>query len=376
MPSDAPTSSSSLTAAGLHGADAVLLAADEALRSNPAEADAQVLASLVSIQHLLATAPPPPSLAGKSSGSGSGGGAGTSSSASVLNSMTKGVESVTSSVTKGVGTVTKGVGSAASVTFKAAGTAVAFASRSIHLAKPGSFSKHATHDDPSAHADEAVSHSKGAHSGGHSSSSRPVRRKVPHVVACVSTTSSKAVAAAFFGPPAAAAADAAAAGGFGGGSSGTEWALGAAVGVAGADGSGIVGPRLFTYELLVPGEIEGSVLVQVANEPLYVKVRLCLGVRVPLTGQTVWQQSTQEQKCAYLWLRGCLCMSCWSWGDGGLCAGAGGKQAFVHPGEVVSVGRLECSSSCFCRQQQQYSVCGVSMRRLWVLAQVVPHKAL
>jgi hypothetical protein len=136
--------------------------------------------------------------------------------------------------------VTKG---AANLTFKAAATAVTAAKTITSL--------------PSASVDRLAA-------AGQGSGSSRAKPKVPHVVACVSTTSSKAVAAAFFGPPAAAGP-----GGSGAGSAVTAGAVSGLDVVAG----GVVGSRLFTYELLVPGEIEGSVLVQVANEPLYVKVR-------------------------------------------------------------------------------------------------------
>lgn len=215
-------------------ADAVLLAADEALRASPAEADAAVLSALVSIQHLLAckgatvALSHSRSIVGKSSNSSS---APHGSSASLFGS---GPSSMFSSVTKGVATVGKGalnVGKgAANLTFKAAATAVTAAKNLTILPM---------REDSLA---------------ANQQSRNRRRQKVPHVVACVSTMSSKAVAAAFFGPP----------------SAGQLAAAAAAVG--GGVATGVVGSRLFTYELLVPGEIEGSVLVQVANEPLYVKV--------------------------------------------------------------------------------------------------------
>lgn len=55
MPAANPNSGAALADAGLLQADAVLLAAEEGLRSSPAEADAAVLSCLVSIQHLLAS---------------------------------------------------------------------------------------------------------------------------------------------------------------------------------------------------------------------------------------------------------------------------------------------------------------------------------
>lgn len=240
MPAANPTSGAALADAGLLNADAVLIAAEEGLRSSPAEADAAVLSCLVSIQHLLASQgvsralSHSRSLAGKSSASGSAQGAG----AQGLGLIGSGASSIFNSVTKGAVSVTKG---AANLTFKAAATAVSAAKTLAVLPREDS--------------------SAGGQGLGGAGRAKP---KVPHVVACVSTTSSKAVAAAFFGPPAAGQA----AGG------GGAAAAAASRAVAGMDvvKGGVVGSRLFTYELLVPGEIEGSVLVQVANEPLYVKV--------------------------------------------------------------------------------------------------------
>jgi hypothetical protein len=151
-------------------------------------------------------------------------------------------------VTKGVGTVTKG---AANLTFKAAATAVS-AAKTLSMVP--------------------VRDGAGSEGRGQQGSEAPTKPKVPHVVACVSTTSSKSVAAAFFGPPGATSSSSSSSSGAAGAAAG-----GAAAGAAGgldavAGGKGVVGSRLFTYELLVPGEIEGSVLVNVANEPLYVKV--------------------------------------------------------------------------------------------------------
>lgn len=242
MPAANPTSGAALAEAGVLQADAVLLAAEDCLRASPAEADAAVLSCLVSIQHLLASKGAAValshsrSLAGRSSNSGGAAGATSASSSGVLGS---GDSSIFNSVTKGAASVTKGAMSvtkgAANLTFKAAATAVT-AAKSLSLAAPG-------REDSLSATQQGLS-------------SRQLKPKVPHIVACVSTTSSKAVAAAFFGPPSA------------------GQALGAG-GAGGLEGStaGVVGSRLFTYELLVPGEIEGSVLVQVANEPLYVKVR-------------------------------------------------------------------------------------------------------
>jgi hypothetical protein len=88
-----------------------------------------------------------------------------------------------------------------------------------------------------------------------------------HVVACVSSTSSKAVAAAFFGamgPDAAASAAAT--------SSRRSGSNGSNGGSGGNGGGGVVGCCEFSYELIVPGEVEGAVLVQVAAEPLYTRV--------------------------------------------------------------------------------------------------------
>lgn len=247
MPAGNPTSGAALSEAGLLQADAVLLAAEESLRSSPAEADAAVLSSLVSIQHILASKGAAValshsrSLAGKSSAS--------SSSAAAAQGGLLGAGSIFSSavgsVTKGAASVTKG---AANLTFKAAATAVS-AAKTLSIVP--------VRDD----------HSVTDQTQQGSGRAKP---KVPHVVACVSTTSSKAVAAAFFGPPAA-----------GRAASGTLSVSATVAGTEAVTGmdvvaGGVVRSRLFTYELLVPGEIEGSVLVQVANEPLYVKVSFAL----------------------------------------------------------------------------------------------------
>lgn len=251
LPAGSPTSGAALSEAGLLQADAVLVAADEGLRSSPAEADAAVLSCLVSIQHLLSSKGPAValshsrSLAGKSSSSGSAAGGAGSGSASLLGAAGSSIFAGVATVGKGAMNVTKG---AANLTFKAAASAVTVAkSLSMTPARDGS----------------------GLGVEGSSSSTSRAKPKVPHVVACVSTTSSKAVAAAFFGPPAASGKSSAGASGAAGGAGA---AAGGGVGVE-AGAGGVVGTRLFTYELLVPGEIEGSVLVQVANEPLYVKVR-------------------------------------------------------------------------------------------------------
>jgi hypothetical protein len=136
--------------------------------------------------------------------------------------------------------------------FKAAGTAVSFATRSLSVTKRGQSGSEAS-----------------ASASANRQQQQQQQRKVPHVVACVSTTSSKTVAAAFFGPPAAGCGSGAAAAGAAAAAGGGSVAAAAAGELASA---GVVGSRLFTYELLVPGEIEGSVLVQVANQPLYIKV--------------------------------------------------------------------------------------------------------
>jgi hypothetical protein len=47
-------------------------------------------------------------------------------------------------------------------------------------------------------------------------------------------------------------------------------AAAAAAGTGGGDG--VVRDCEFTYELIVPGEVESAVLVQVAAEPLYTRV--------------------------------------------------------------------------------------------------------
>lgn len=247
MPASNPTSGAALSEAGLLQADAVLLAAEESLRSSPAEADAAVLSSLVSIQHILASKGAAValshsrSLAGKSSASSS------SAAAAAAQGGLLGAGNIFSSavgsVTKGAASVTKG---AANLTFKAAATAVSAAKTLTMVPVRGD---HSLTDQTQQGLGRA-------------------KAKVPHVVACVSTTSSKAVAAAFFGPPAAGRA--------------ASGSLSASATVAGTEAitgmdvvaGGVVRSRLFTYELLVPGEIEGSVLVQVANEPLYVKVGL------------------------------------------------------------------------------------------------------
>lgn len=263
----------------------MLLAADEVLRSSPAEADAAVLSCLVSIQHMLASKGAAAaalshsrSLAGRSSATSSS----TAGAAGLLGMGGGGggagglLSSAVGSVTKGVGSVTKG---AANLTFKAAATAVS-AAKTLSMV-PGR--------------DGAGSAFEGRGQQGLGRA----KPKVPHVVACVSTTSSKSVAAAFFGPPGAtssssssgaAAAAAAAAGGA---------AAGAGGGLA---GRGVVGSRLFTYELLVPGEIEGSVLVNVANEPLYVKVCAVEGVDAVRHCSTVAVQSQPQlaQACIML----------------------------------------------------------------------------
>jgi hypothetical protein len=236
MPAANPTSGAALSEAGLLQADAVLLSAEAGLRASPAEADAAVLSSLVSIQHMLASKGTAVALSHSRSLTNR---STTSSAAASGGLLGSGPSSIFNSVTKGAMSVTKG---AANLTFKAAATAVTAAKTITSL--------------PSASGDRL-----GAAQGSSGSRAKP---KVPHVVACVSTTSSKAVAAAFFGPPAAA--------GPGGSGAGSAAAAGAVSGLDVVAG-GVVGSRLFTYELLVPGEIEGSVLVQVANESLYVKVR-------------------------------------------------------------------------------------------------------
>jgi hypothetical protein len=172
-------------------------------------------------------------IAGKSSTSGG--------TQSAQTGIIAGGANIFNSVTKGAMSVTKG---AANLTFKAAATAVSAAKTLAVLPREDS--------------------TAGISQQGLISSTR-AKPKVPHVVACVSTTSSKAVAAAFFGPPAAGQA-------LGAGAAAAAAATGAVAGVDVVAG-GVVGSRLFTYELLVPGEIEGAVLVQVANEPHYVKVR-------------------------------------------------------------------------------------------------------
>ena len=188
-----PSSSEVLGAAGLLSADAVLLAAEESLRGSPSEADAQVLGSMVEVQHLLACNR---EFNNSQSGSSRGKGSFTSSSGGSRN-----------------------------------------------------MSRRATMSRRAGEEVLAVLERQEGEGG---------RERQLHVVACVATTAAKAVAAAFFGSPSTG----------GGGYSG---------------GGAVVGEQLFTYELLVPGELESAVLVQVANEPLYVKVRpscwtSCLGM--------------------------------------------------------------------------------------------------
>lgn len=74
-----------------------------------------------------------------------------------------------------------------------------------------------------------------------------------HVVACVGTIAARAVAASFFGGVSSSLASAA-----GAGDASSKSSIGA-----------VVGRCPFTYELIVEGEVESAVLLQVANEPLY-----------------------------------------------------------------------------------------------------------
>jgi hypothetical protein len=91
------------------------------------------------------------------------------------------------------------------------------------------------------------------------STARDPNRKL-HVVACVQTTSAKAVMKSFFGEC-----------GWHKGS--TSSSQGPAAGDA--EQPAVVGSALFDYELLVPGEMEGAVLVQAAHQPLVIKVSCC-----------------------------------------------------------------------------------------------------
>jgi len=232
-----PISKTSLAAAGLVKADAMLLSAEEAVRGNPAEADAQVLGGFLEVQHLLASnkqhqaraarAPQPAALS-------------RSTSASLMPAP---LAAVTSAGSKTFGRLAS------------FGKTVIGAEDSPAVGTQ-SFSGAATHSlTGGAAADEPVPVAAAP------ASCPADGRQVLHIVACVSTTASKAVATAFFGPGNAAAV--------------TGTAVGAtAAGLVTSNSSpvGVVGSDLFTYELMVPGEIEGAVLVQVANEPLYIKV--------------------------------------------------------------------------------------------------------
>jgi hypothetical protein len=249
----------------------VLVAAAPELRGSPAVADASVLATLVSIQHLLCDA-----AAAKAGGPGRLGAAGCMSAQSAPSA------GGASSHHSGAGLLIKGssvYGSRGSSSMRRTDAAV-----DVVLAD-------------------------GADAGeGRDDWSLPQRSKLLHVVACVSTMSSKSVAAAFFGPSSAGAT-------FGAGHHGSEWAKGGAAAAAAAggrsrgsggssssssgsgalrgkgalagdglaaDAAGIMGRQLFTYELLVPGEIESCLLVQAAKEPEYVKVSCgwCVGLQV------------------------------------------------------------------------------------------------
>jgi hypothetical protein len=81
-----------------------------------------------------------------------------------------------------------------------------------------------------------------------------------HVVACVQTTSAKAVMKSFFGE-------------CGWHKDSTSSSQGPAAGDS--EQPAVIGSALFNYELLVPGELEGAVLVQAAHQPLVIKVSCC-----------------------------------------------------------------------------------------------------
>lgn len=105
-----------------------------------------------------------------------------------------------------------------------------------------------------------------------------------HVVACVTTTASKAVAAAFFG------------------AMGPDAAASAVSSKGLRQGSGsVVGACEFTYELIVPGEVESAVLVQVAGEPLYTRVSNCPTFGTSLKGldvQTLYIDNAHMEICS------------------------------------------------------------------------------
>lgn len=224
LPSSNPTSRETLAAAGLLAADSVLLAADESLRGSPAKADAQVLAALVEIQHLLA-------------------------------STRVRQDSRASMATQSTTAVSNSSSSKSSKNLATAAAAGLLSSSKSLLKKAGSLS-HAVVPFTVENSQGSTAAAAALEQQQQQALAWETRLQPPHVVACVATSSAKAVAAAFFGPPNAA-------------------ACAAADDVAADDSSsscGVVGQGLFTYELLVPGEVEGAVLVQAAQEPLYEQV--------------------------------------------------------------------------------------------------------
>jgi hypothetical protein len=298
LPSAKPTSRETLAAAGLLTADSVLLAADDSLRSNPAEADAQVLAALVEVQHLLASRKmKQQSYSAASSSSRSTvavGGLAVAGSA-VSGSSSCGVAAIGTAGAVGFGAVTGALGKSCkkvgsfganskTVVPEGDGFEPVTSGAAAGLAgKEAASSDSHTADSAALQqqqhqlslADRAASAARMQQQEALLAEQQEQRDTPPHVVACVATSSSKAVAAAFFGPPNGANDNVKVMA-----SSSTGTGAGAAADGISAENSsssssssdgGVVG-GLFTYELLVPGEVEGSVLVQVANEPQYVKV--------------------------------------------------------------------------------------------------------
>lgn len=266
LPFANPTGREALAAAGLLAADSILLAADESLRGNPSQADAQVLAALVEVQHLLAS-----NKLLKSS------------QASIATSMASSSSSQSQSQNQAA------VFNATSKAFSLKKLA-SFGSSSSSKKAPAEqaeLEEGSSAPEPAAAVPITAAGSAGASAAALSVTDRAAsaakmqlkqaqqweqRENPPHVVACVATSSSKAVAAAFFGPAnsCCAAATAAVVGGGVAAAAAAVEDISAAVDAGSS--MGVVGPGLFTYELIVPGEVEGAVLVQVANEPQYVKV--------------------------------------------------------------------------------------------------------
>jgi hypothetical protein len=297
LPSAKPTSRETLAAAGLLAADSVLLAADESLRSNPAEADAQVLAALVEVQHLLASRKiQQQSYSAASSSSRStvavaglavAGSAGSGSSSSGLAAIGTAGAVGLGAVTGALGKSVKKVGSFGANSKKmvlqgdgfepgTSGTdavsAAGLAGKDVGSSDSHTADSAALQQQQLSLADRAASAARMQQQEALLAEQQEQRNTPPHVVACVATSSSKAVAAAFFGPPDGANDNAKVmtSSSTGNGADSAADAVSAESSSSGSEG-GVVG-GLFTYELLVPGEVEGSVLVQVANEPQYVKV--------------------------------------------------------------------------------------------------------